>query len=378
MSTQDHLLYEEFKGNFLLSSDFEDEDIDEDVNRLLNKDLKKGKSKPKTKTGRKRKRTKDVEKNKQPPKKTRKKSKSQREPYLQTSIHDFSFNSSDSMSSSSIVVPKLNDPHSLKTYNNMDEIFDEIDSEPTDDFAEDFDDLMEPVEEYPWKPCQAPDIDDLKRTLGEPKPKSECFGCKHGGLNQAATSFDKWNILIKTFKDNYKNQDWIELARELEDLFEKQIRIPANKYKDSHKEAIPRWDASTIFFHFYSHIFDPSINTVKRIKQVSTMIDSHYKHSCWEVHKTDRNRKRVKTAKEKGDVDQFKIFKEMVMLEKSLLSYNPENSKFHNPSLAINAEFNASLINTNRPMYAKNVSSDIYKTRKEGYYDSNTRNNTYV
>jgi hypothetical protein len=299
----------------------------------------------------------------------------------QTSINDFSFSSNNQNKLQPLTEPVVYtnsfDNQSLQSYESIDEIFSQVDNENANEqILNDMGDIEDLTQEYPWKPCRAPEIDRLIKELGPPKLKSKCFGCKRGSLNQAATSYDKWNMLIKTFNDNYIYGDWVELAKTLEEIFEKHIRMPANKYKEPHKDSIPEWDASTIFFHFYDHIFVASINLTKRLRQVTRMIDSHYENNMWEEDKAFGSIKRIKTPKNKGEIDQIKIYKELVMLEKSLLNTDPKKSKFDNPSFTINAEINAPLINPSKPMYARNMSSDIFRSRDRNFYDS--QNESYT
>ena len=105
-------------------------------------------------------------------------------------------------------------------------------------------------------PCE--DVTEIKRELGEPGPRHQCFGCRYIGQNRAARIPDvrlkeMYQLIAEGIGISWPSALAVEVANEYESW-----RGIINKERDG-KNPLPKWSPASILDHWYNHTADPEI-----------------------------------------------------------------------------------------------------------------------
>lgn len=163
-----------------------------------------------------------------------------------------------------------------------------------------------------------PDIEALRRELGEPVERSECFGCRYAGENdQAAIPYERLREVIQVITQGIGRTCPIALAKEA-----------AAMYEDVRRDldgTIPEWDAASIHEHFYNHNVDPQIQQWIQLDRLRTLMRIQEEESLVVV---DR-----KTKKRRIDKEQAAIYNANQKMYWAIAGKDPRKMAFFNESL---------------------------------------------
>jgi hypothetical protein len=187
--------------------------------------------------------------------------------------------------------------------------------------------------------------------LGTPNPdRSQCWFCRSGRTNSAAIPFKAWNQLMNMYRKSRVDTDPVVLAMEMAVFFEDYIRTPANKYRRSGQEKIPRQKAIDIYVHCRKHIKEASNRLIQRLEELQEIGDTIYETHLFKPIKNIRGETRL-VARKKVIDSYLKIIKEERMTRKE----RPERMLLYSNDYCLDTSDVRGFSNTQRPFYMDNL-----------------------
>jgi hypothetical protein len=177
-----------------------------------------------------------------------------------------------------------------------------------------------------WTPIKHPDIEKLRSELGDPQPRSECFGCiRNIGTgrvfdSQALNDFQRLILHRGQVDDS-------ALAKEMESFFEKNIREPMNRHESNSSNKLAPWTAASILDHFTNHINVPENFVMKHIGHLDRAADFLIHNS---VYRQNKNNQEMRMHEKS-----LRMYTEVVKLAKSLRTSNTERMFLHNNNIEV-------------------------------------------
>ncbi len=198
--------------------------------------------------------------------------------------------------------------------------------------------------EKKWVPCIAPDKLKVLEAFGPPPPRNECFACRKSSPKAISFASEPFDSIITMIKGQIHYSDLIDLTEEVHSAFENKIRIPCNAEAATRGlELIPVWTKASIYGHLSDHMLMPDFQfhyLLKRtLAMVHTFIDTQvYERNVDEDDEDALVQYRVRTKKDKDEVNPISTLKELINLARSLYSVDPKKMFGYNEDMHINSQ----------------------------------------
>lgn len=200
--------------------------------------------------------------------------------------------------------------------------------------------------------------------------KSRCLACRHGNSSSARIAIGPFNDLIENYKRNRNYKNKLELAFDLAEQFEKNIRKPANDMKKEDEEDIPIFTAEQIYMHIRFHTSDPEEWQHSVEEQAQNIRNHIYHNQMFRVPKSkidsttsvSGRRAIMNSVQRYNQIDPtsikvsdkyFKMWKEVVAVEEKVKKLKPENLRGYDKTSRIKVADNTSFVNTNRKWHVE-------------------------
>lgn len=135
-----------------------------------------------------------------------------------------------------------------------------------------------------FRATAARDVHIVRKMLGQPQPRHECFGCMHGNREMRSVAAPVLEKLRTYYEENKFDMDAVALAVAMEEIYN-DIREKANRYQ-TNRAPLPPWHAATIHEHLTEHMARPQDVQGRRLKQVGTLIDTLFASGVFRVPNT--------------------------------------------------------------------------------------------
>lgn len=205
-----------------------------------------------------------------------------------------------------------------------------------------------------------------------------CLLCRRGTTGTTPIPISALDNLIKNYVANRGYKDEEDLARDLEEQFEKCVRQPANKGRKPGEKPIPPLTGEDIYYHMKYHDSDPTIFLCNSIKALQDHAEQLLHSGMYRVPRTKtraaargvngsgymNSRERYSAIKPSDVRVNEKYHKMYLDTQKQILSLyakDPSKMFLYNKHKTIRFDETKSWINSNRPSYTDtNPKGDIW------------------
>jgi hypothetical protein len=209
---------------------------------------------------------------------------------------------------------------------------------------------VEAVEEGPPRVtgvCESPLHTRLRKLLGKPSKREQCFGCAVGRKDSVAISLQRYNELTQLYQRQRLTTDPPALARQMSIFFEQKIRQPANREAARRGlEPIPEWRPIDVYLHFHEHISEASARMQSQLDQLHFIRTHLFQHVLYQVVVDEKGEEHVWPRPKM--LDQYI---RVVRIENEVRKGNVSRMFGYAADSAIDVSQNRNWINTQRPFF---------------------------
>lgn len=168
-----------------------------------------------------------------------------------------------------------------------------------------------------------------ERSLGNPGPRSTCFGCCYYGERETTLPSEALNKLVEMSRQSIGRICMVTLAHGMADFYDKKIRIPVNAKLKPNETPLPYWPAAQVLDHIYNHTQDPLIRQVVLLSRTQEIINEL---ECCLFEKSSV------TGIKKPNKYNLECYDKMVKLQLLIQKQDASKMAFHSAGARINPE----------------------------------------
>ena len=203
------------------------------------------------------------------------------------------------------------------------------DFDQDDEEREERDDEEPEVEEPLYEQVGLATREQEQRELGEPDPRSTCFGCIYmGERDTGAMNQEDLVELMDMVVKSIGQTDEVTLVKEVARRY-RGIRDKTNRSLLPGERPLPDWSPSTILDHFRWHHCDPEFHLWLGLKDVREA--KAVALEAMVVCNTPTKRRRI-------DKDQVRAYTDLVKLEWQLAKIDPSKCTFYSAGKRLDVE----------------------------------------
>lgn len=195
-----------------------------------------------------------------------------------------------------------------------------------------------------WRTTKHPRYAAIDAALGQPAPRTECWGCMNGNHALSSVAAQRLDELQSLYKENRMEVDPAVLGGILERFYEKNIRTPANEairlsstMMTATADLLPPWSAATIVDHFTNHRTEPQAKVSKRLDQVGALADQLFDGGLFRAP-ANAKESDVKPSDIRVSEKYARLFMSSVAMEMRLQASVPSRMFGYNADLNIDAK----------------------------------------
>lgn len=168
-----------------------------------------------------------------------------------------------------------------------------------------------------------------ERTLGDPGPRANCFGCCYYGEKETTIPSEAIVKLIEMSRQSIGRICLVTLAHGMAEYYDIKIRQPVNAKLKPGQRPLPYWPAAQILDHIYNHTQDPLIQQVVLLSKTKEVVNK-LENCLFE--------RSSKTGIEKPNKYNIECFDKMVKLLLFVQKQDASKMAFHSAGARINPE----------------------------------------
>jgi hypothetical protein len=168
-----------------------------------------------------------------------------------------------------------------------------------------------------------------ERTLGDPGPRSNCFGCCYYGEKETTIPSEALVKLIEMSRQSIGRICLVTLAHGMASYYDTKIRQPVNAKLKPGERPLPYWPAAQILDHIYNHTNDPLIQQVVILSKTKEIVNE------LELCLFERS---SKTGIKKPNKYNIECYDKMVKLLLTVQKMDSSKMAFHSAGARINPE----------------------------------------
>jgi len=168
-----------------------------------------------------------------------------------------------------------------------------------------------------------------EKTLGDPGPRANCFGCCYYGEKDTTIPSEALVKLIEMSRQSVGRICLVTLAHGMADYYDKKIRQPINAKLPMGERPLPYWPAAQILDHIYNHTQDPLLLQVVLLAKTKEVVNE-LEECLFE--------KSSKTGIKKPNKYNIECYDKMVKLLFLIQKQDASKMAFHSAGARINPE----------------------------------------
>jgi hypothetical protein len=173
-----------------------------------------------------------------------------------------------------------------------------------------------------------PEFVHLFRVYGKPKPPELCWGCMIADAESVALPFEEFKGMVRLFCEDLLDKSIVAVAEHMHNYFRANIQVTVDWASLTERErVIWDWRGVDSVWHWYAHNTEASIDTFWQLYEVKMLRRMEYMHKMWKERKSDHQMVPVHRN--------WRVYREMTLVEHKLRSSKPSAMFAHNPRASI-------------------------------------------
>lgn len=234
------------------------------------------------------------------------------------------------------------------------------------------------------------DVKDKQLEYAEGYSHSGCVACRRGAGGAAPVPIEALNNIIRNYAENRGYKDVEELAMDLEEMWEKTVRAPANANRRPGEEPIPIFTAEDILYHITKHDQDPSVwmcnaltildnhleqlvhSGVYRVPKSQTKPHSYSGRETEEFRRSYMNSEeryaKIRPQDIRVNENCHKMMLETMKMQMAIYKCKPQDMFLHNKYKQTKSDDSQPWVNMNRPMFTEtNQKNNLWERVKSKF-----------